>query len=170
MENYYDILEVSQKASEEIIEKAYKVLVKKYHPDLQKPQDKKTAEEKLKKINEAYKILSNSEERAKYDERLKSENTIKVEIRQEEYIQQKINNEYKNKEKITKKNLGNFLKAIGIMAIIFMILWFLPPTNKLMVEFYNNNPILKGIVDIIIKIVTIIGSSIYDLFANPPQI
>ena len=32
----YEILEVSEKASQEVIEKAYKVLVKKYHPDLQK--------------------------------------------------------------------------------------------------------------------------------------
>ena len=34
MKNYYEILEVNQKASSEVIEKAYKVLVKKYHPDL----------------------------------------------------------------------------------------------------------------------------------------
>ena len=33
--NYYDILEVNKNASQEIIEKAYKTLVKKYHPDLQ---------------------------------------------------------------------------------------------------------------------------------------
>ena len=33
--NYYKILEIDQDASEEIIEKAYKTLVKKYHPDLQ---------------------------------------------------------------------------------------------------------------------------------------
>ena len=31
----YELLEVSENASEEIIEKAYKVLAKKYHPDLQ---------------------------------------------------------------------------------------------------------------------------------------
>ena len=34
-QNYYDILEVNKNASSEIIEKAYKTLVKKYHPDLQ---------------------------------------------------------------------------------------------------------------------------------------
>ena len=33
MKNYYDLLEVTPKASKEIIEKAYKVLIKKYHPD-----------------------------------------------------------------------------------------------------------------------------------------
>ena len=40
-ENYYDILEVSKNASPEIIEKAYKTLVKKYHPDLQKNEEKR---------------------------------------------------------------------------------------------------------------------------------
>ena len=34
MKNYYDLLEVTPKASKEIIEKAYRVLIKKYHPDL----------------------------------------------------------------------------------------------------------------------------------------
>ena len=36
MSNLYEILEVSEKASKEVIDKAYHVLAKKYHPDLQK--------------------------------------------------------------------------------------------------------------------------------------
>ena len=47
MKNYYEILEVDQKASKEVIEKAYKVLAKKYHPDLQEEKNKKRAEEKI---------------------------------------------------------------------------------------------------------------------------
>lgn len=70
--NYYDILEVSKNASPEIIEKAYKTLVKKYHPDLQKDEDKNKYEEKIKKINEAYNILSDPEKRKKYDLNLKN--------------------------------------------------------------------------------------------------
>ena len=68
MENktYYDWLEVSPKASQEVIEKAYKALVKKYHPDLQQ-QNSKNSEEIIKKINEAYSILSDKEKRARYD-------------------------------------------------------------------------------------------------------
>ena len=46
-ENYYDILEVSKNASPEIIEKAYKTLVKKYHPDLQKNEEKNEKERKI---------------------------------------------------------------------------------------------------------------------------
>lgn len=40
MENLYELLEVSEKASQEIIEKAYKTLAKKWHPDLQGAQTK----------------------------------------------------------------------------------------------------------------------------------
>ena len=67
MKNYYEILEVSQNASIEVIEKAYKALAKKYHPDLQNESDKKLSEEKFKEISEAYEILSNEDYRKKYD-------------------------------------------------------------------------------------------------------
>lgn len=69
--NYYKILEVDRNASPEVIEKAYKTLAKKYHPDLQESNMKQKAEEKLKLINEAYEILSNPDSRAKYDATLK---------------------------------------------------------------------------------------------------
>ena len=71
--NYYDILQINQNASPEIIEKAYKTLAKKYHPDLQEENNKKEAEEILKEINEAYEILSNSDKKALYDQNLKNE-------------------------------------------------------------------------------------------------
>lgn len=73
MKNYYEILQVSEKASPEIIEKAYKVLAKKYHPDLQEAQNKDAAEEKMKELNEAYEILSNKQKRAELDTSLQEE-------------------------------------------------------------------------------------------------
>ena len=73
MENLYDILEVSRKASKEVIDKAYKTLAKKYHPDLQTPENKQMAEEKMKKINEAYSVLSDDVQRARYDRELEEE-------------------------------------------------------------------------------------------------
>ena len=63
---YYDWLEVSPKASPEVIEKAYKALVLKYHPDLQK-NNSTNSEDILQKINEAYEVLSNPDKRANYD-------------------------------------------------------------------------------------------------------
>ena len=69
--NYYKILEVDRDASPEVIEKAYRALAKKYHPDLQESNMKQKAEEKLKLINEAYEVLSNPDSKAKYDATLK---------------------------------------------------------------------------------------------------
>lgn len=66
---YYDWLEVSPKASPEVIEKAYKALVLKYHPDLQQS-NSKNSEEILQKINEAYSILSDKTKRQEYDSML----------------------------------------------------------------------------------------------------
>ena len=68
--NYYDILQVSRNASPEIIEKAYKTLVKKYHPDLSSGANKKFYEQIIKEINEAYDILSNENTRRLYDKSL----------------------------------------------------------------------------------------------------
>lgn len=75
MKDYYGILEVNEKASQEIIEKAYKTLVKKYHPDLYSSVQKREAEMKLKDINEAYNILSDSFLRAQYDLELQKART-----------------------------------------------------------------------------------------------
>jgi len=67
MKNYYEILEVNKKASREVIEKAYKVLVKKYHPDLYTGEKKAYAEKKIKDINEAYNVLSDEFLKEQYD-------------------------------------------------------------------------------------------------------
>ena len=70
MKNYYEILEVDKKASPEVIEKAYKTLVKKYHPDLQNENNHSKYEAKMKEINEAYSILSDDLKKSNYDEQL----------------------------------------------------------------------------------------------------
>ena len=68
MKDYYEILEVNPKASKYIIQKVYRIQVKKFHPDLhQDEQKKKECELKIKEINEAYEILSDDEKRKKYD-------------------------------------------------------------------------------------------------------
>ena len=123
--NYYDILEVNKNASPEIIEKAYKTLVKKYHPDLQDNNLKAEYEEKIKLINEAFEVLSDSEKRKNYDLNLKqtefsvedynnliNENLkLKNEIN---YLKNNFNNNFNNKinenlnyNDINKNNLNN---------------------------------------------------------------
>jgi len=63
--NYYKILGVSETATEKEIKTAYRKLARKYHPDLNP--DNKEAEIKFKEINEANEVLSNAENRKKYD-------------------------------------------------------------------------------------------------------
>ena len=63
--DYYKILGVEKKASQEEIKKAYRKLAVKLHPD-KNPGDKKS-EEKFKEINEAYDVLGDAEKRKKYD-------------------------------------------------------------------------------------------------------
>jgi len=64
--DYYKILAVDKKATDAEIKKAYRKLARKYHPDLN-PNDKE-AEKNFKEINEANEVLSNTENRKKYDE------------------------------------------------------------------------------------------------------
>ncbi|MBE2180090.1 MAG: J domain-containing protein [Chthoniobacterales bacterium] len=64
--DYYKTLGVAKTATADEIKKAFRKLARQHHPDL--AQDKKTAEEKFKEINEAYEVLSDAEKRKKYDE------------------------------------------------------------------------------------------------------
>ena len=66
MKDYYELLEVRNDASNEVIKMAYKALALKYHPDVSQG-DKATAENKMNAINEAFEVLSDPEKRAAYD-------------------------------------------------------------------------------------------------------
>ena len=97
MVTYYEILEVSRTASKEVITKAYKVLVRKYHPDLEQDETKKEeAKEKMVKINEAYETLSDDIKREKYDNNIA---LLKEKERREKEIQ--------NRKKETNTNSFN---------------------------------------------------------------
>ncbi len=64
-EDYYKLLGVGRNATEAEIKKAYRKLAMKYHPDHAKGD--KGAEEKFKKISEAYAVLSDKQKRREYD-------------------------------------------------------------------------------------------------------
>jgi len=63
--DYYKILEVDKKATQDEIKKQYRKLARKYHPD--KNPDNKGAEEKFKELQEAYEVLKDPDKRSKYD-------------------------------------------------------------------------------------------------------
>lgn len=63
--DYYKVLGIDRKASQDDIKQAYRKLARKYHPDVSKEAN---AEEKFKNVQEAYEVLKDAEKRAAYDE------------------------------------------------------------------------------------------------------
>ena len=64
--DYYEVLGVDKSADDAAIKKAYRVLAKKYHPDMN-PGDAE-AEKKFKEASEAYAVLSDPDKRRQYDQ------------------------------------------------------------------------------------------------------
>src|SRR5260370_10580332 len=67
-QDYYEALKVDRKASADDIRKSYRRLARKYHPDLN-PGDK-AAEDRFKKLQEAYDVLSEPKKRQMYDQQV----------------------------------------------------------------------------------------------------
>ena len=66
MKDYYSVLGLKKRASEDEIKKAYRKLAMQYHPDRNK--DDKKAENKFKDISQAYAVLSDKKKRQQYDQ------------------------------------------------------------------------------------------------------
>ena len=90
MKTHYDTLEVSRYATDEVIRRAHKVLVKRYHPDLQPDDKKEEAQKKMVEVNEAYSILSDKDKKAAYDRKLEEIDKAK------EYNRNVYSNPYQN--------------------------------------------------------------------------
>ena len=157
MKNYYEELEVSKNASDEVINRAYKVLAKKYHPDTTTV-DKQLAEERFKKISEAYETLSNKQKREAYDKTL----TPDVDINKyNKMLHSNYSNPYQNIN-YTQKNYNtnpqyqknsysffdelkykfnelfkkgiSLLLTIGIIFITISILYLIPSTRNFIIN------------------------------------
>lgn len=117
MKDYYEILEVNEKASREVINKAYKVLVQKYHPDKYQGDARKIVEDRLRDVNEAYQIISDDFLREQYDkERAKDKNDIKIKTIYDNKEENKIDNNYQEEKIDTQKKKKKVKSKIGTMA------------------------------------------------------
>ncbi|XP_020805507.1 dnaJ homolog subfamily B member 1 [Drosophila serrata] len=76
MKNFYEVLGIGRGASEDEIRKSYHQLALRYHPDKNKNSD---AERIFKIVGQAYKVLSDSNQRAAYDQILQPEQTLQSE-------------------------------------------------------------------------------------------
>lgn len=127
MKNYYELLEVNPKASKEIIEKAYKVLIKQCHPDGYIGEEKVFAEEKTRELNEAYHILSDDFLRSQYDLELqKQENNQKsnrfqnnIDTRQNYNNKQEGQQYQEPQQEIKQHKVGSFMAMVDVFNAVF---------------------------------------------------
>jgi DnaJ-class molecular chaperone len=68
MPNFYEVLNVTENASDDDIRKAYRKLSMQYHPDRNPGKD---TSEDMQRVNEAYEVIGDKENRKKYDHELK---------------------------------------------------------------------------------------------------
>lgn len=68
--DHYRTLQVRREADPEVIEKAYRALCFKHHPDRVPDKERHRATERMKRINEAYRVLSDARSRREYDRTL----------------------------------------------------------------------------------------------------
>ncbi|MBC7418281.1 MAG: DnaJ domain-containing protein, partial [Pedobacter sp.] len=135
--SFYEVLGVTQFASDADIKKAFKTLAKKYHPD--KNPGVKFYEEHFKKINEAYQTLSNPQARKAYDLRMyygpntppPSQQYRQSTNQQRSTSQKKTTyTNYKkpsaNRSEASQKKLNTYYVYIGIGAFVFILgcAWF----------------------------------------------
>lgn len=149
MKNYYELLEVNPKASSEIIEKAYKVLIKQCHPDLYVGEEKRYAEERTRELNEAYHVLSDSFLRNQYDAELEKEILSKKSTKQnvnqfnnanmnsKRNTNRKVNNEHERNRKyseqpkeVKQNKVGTFMGIVDVVKEVFKKRKNLPKDSK----------------------------------------
>lgn len=115
MENYYDILEIKENASIEIIKAAYKTLAKKYHPDNWQGKED-FANQRFVEIRKAYEVLSDEISKKQYDAQLKQERNQSFECHTEKH-EMSSNEKATNKDEVkSRKQDGpvmSVLKSIG---------------------------------------------------------
>lgn len=71
--DHYRTLQVTRDADPEVIDRAYRVLSRKYHPDLAHPDDRTAATARMQRLNEAYRVLGDARLRREYDKTLPPE-------------------------------------------------------------------------------------------------
>ena len=107
---YYDILNVQEDATLKDIKQSYHNLSRKYHPDKNNGDDTK-----FKKISEAYQVLSDTEERRKYDFQLKPMDTMMFRPK----FNININSMFQNMDIIFQTSRGNVSsESVSIYTVI----------------------------------------------------
>jgi len=165
--NYYKLLQVDIEADTDVIEAAYKRVALKYHPDIHKTFD---AEEKMKLVNEAKRVLTNSQDRCEYDRFLSRQAKNPNRKKKIEIID--LRGKFENWD--TSKNPKEILNAIGIDGHFFVEeVWTNTSSGRYRLEKSNDlviitSPPSKEVWRFILKRVE--PKNIYLIGIAPPEI
>lgn len=123
--NYYEILEITPEASEEVIKAAYKALVKKYHPD--NGEDISNDKITITDINVAYETLSDPQKRKVYDQNLNL--ARKAEKEEQSEKTETVNNEYQYQKAqtttdVTETDGESIATGIGFLVAFVLLNYF----------------------------------------------
>lgn len=119
--DYYKILEVEKTATKDEIKKAYKVLAKKHHPDLNK--DDADAQKRFQEINEAYSVLSDEKKKKYYDQYGSSDDPFAHIMKFYGFVDDDGHFEFA-KIKFTYIEINNLLRAWVLLSVILGIYFF----------------------------------------------
>lgn len=105
MGNYYELLEVAETASEEVIRAVYKAKIKQWHPDnFQAEREKEKATKILQDLNEAFEVLVDKNQRANYDKKLHSS-----------YYEERSKKEYNNQNQTEQATKTEIVERVQYM-------------------------------------------------------
>ena len=154
---YYEILQVTENASDAVIHMAYKTLAKKYHPDVFQG-DSKYADEKMKQINTAFEILSDKQKRAQYDLLLHNQkNTSQTDNQR--------NSEHKATEDTPPKTKRDFVFPSGKTSVclicILLLLIYIHVCHPYIESDLYDNAFLLGLIDFCSLNVLMMGIPIF---------
>ena len=157
MENYYFVLGVASNATPEEIKRAYRNIVKKYHPDVSLF-DKDYSESVIRRANEAYRVLSDANLRVNYDAGLQNERQMKEQVRkyqeEESHSEEKSYNDGNNYRKTAKKVVNGAAKAgVGICRVLGFLLLACVIGLLLLMTFCD---VKQGMYTILILVVAVI--------------
>lgn len=109
--DYYKVLGVPVKATQDDLKKAYRAAVRKYHPDLHKGDPQ--AHKKMSEVNEAYETLSNPNKRQQYDLRNSTPRVINFTPPKQENMQNKGSASWKFEGEDLREEFESFFKGFG---------------------------------------------------------
>lgn len=143
MLNYFEILNISEKAEPEVIKASYRALSKKYHPD-HSVLPEREAEIKMQLLNEAYQVLSDDQKKREYIKKLHETNMENFHEKDdadreykhaekhekyamnEEHVNMDENKKSPYEESLIDKIISNIVSVVILIAIICVLVHFVP--------------------------------------------